>query len=573
MGQMAVEVRVLGPVEAERDGVRVELGAPQQRALLALLALSNGNLLTTDAIVDALWPEAPPPSAAKIVQTYVSRLRRALGETAIERRGAGYKLAEDVAIDVKQFEKLTAEGDPRAALDLWRGSPFADVPRTQPLQVEADRLEEQRLRAIEDRIDRELDAGRHREVVPELQALVAANPLRERPVGQLMVALYGSGRQAEALEAYRRARHTLVDELAIEPGAPLRDLERRILEQDPSLLPPEQHPESPRRPTRTWLLAAIALAVVLSATGAYALARDDGPTLALGPNTIVRIDSKTNEIVQSIGVGRLPGAIVATDRHVWVVNERDGTLSRVNTETGASETIGGLPSVGFLAVDTRGNVYASGWDAPFVWRIDGRRVAITKRFRVKTRAIGLAVGGGSLWVVDRLANAVSRIDLATARVEDSVAVGADPLRTAFGFGALWVANSDDATVSVIRPGVAEPETVPVEGRPFGIDAGEGAVWVGSNSLSQILRVDADTRRVVERIGVSASRALPSGLFDVVAGAGAVWGANWAELTLVRIDPETNRVVARIKLPGAPRGIAVAGDDVWVSLGVPGAEFP
>jgi YVTN family beta-propeller protein len=321
------------------------------------------------------------------------------------------------------------------------------------------------------------------------------------------------------------------------------------------------------------LLAAIALAVVLSATGAYALARDDGPKLTLGPNTIVRIDSKTNEIVQSIGVGRLPGAIVATDRHVWVVNERDGTLSRVDPETGASETIGGLPSVGFLAVDNRGNVYASGWDAPFVWRIDGRQVAITKRFRVKTRAIGLAVGGGSLWVVDRLANAVSRIDLATAKVEDSVAVGADPLRTAIGFGALWVANSDDATVSVIRPGVAEPETIPVGGRPFGIDAGEGAVWVGSNSLSQIYRIDADTRRVVERIDVSASRALPSGLFDVVAGAGAVWGANWAELTLVRVDPDTNRVVARIKLPGAPRGIAVAGDDVWVSLGVPGAEFP
>ena len=275
--------------------------------------------------------------------------------------------------------------------------------------------------------------------------------------------------------------------------------------------------------------------------------------------------------MQSIGVGRLPGAIVATERHVWVVNERDGTLSRVDPERARARRSAALPSVGFLALDTRGNVYASGWDAPFVWRIDGRRVAITKRFRVKTRAIGFAVGGGSLWVVDRLANSVSRIDLATARVEDSVAVGADPLRTAFEFGALG-REPDDATVSVIRPGVAEPETIPVEGRPFGIDAGEGAVWVGSNSFSQILRIDADTRRSSTR-STSALRALPSGLFDVAAGAGAVWGANWAELTLVRVDPETNRVVARIELPGAPRGIAVAGDDVWVSLGVPGAEFP
>ena len=274
--------------------------------------------------------------------------------------------------------------------------------------------------------------------------------------------------------------------------------------------------------------------------------------------------------MQSIGVGRLPGAIVANDEYVWVVNERDGTLSRVNTTTGATDTIGGLPSVGFLALDTRGNVYASGWDAPFVWRIDAARVAITKRFRVKTRAIGVAVGGGSLWVVDRLANSVSRIDLATAKVEDEVPVGTDPLRTAFGFGALWVANADDATVSVIRPGVAEPETIRVDPRPYGIDAGEGAVWVTGNSLSRIVRIDPDTRKVVTKID---TRTSPLGLFDVAAGAGAVWAANWLDLTLVRIDPKTNRVVERIKLPGAPRGIAIAGDDVWVSLGVPGAEFP
>jgi DNA-binding beta-propeller fold protein YncE len=286
----------------------------------------------------------------------------------------------------------------------------------------------------------------------------------------------------------------------------------------------------------------------------------------------VRIDPKTNEIVQSIRVGRLPGAIAATAEHVWVVNERDGTVSRVNAETGAAQTIGRFPSVGFLTHDERGNVYASGWDAPFVWRIDPRSVTLTKRFRVRSRAIGVAVGGGSLWVVDRLVNSVSRIDLKSGRVEDSIGVGGDPLVAAFGFGALWVANSDDATVSVIRPGVARPETINVRSRPFGVAAGEGAVWVGSNTFSTVSRIDPDTRRVVEDIDVSRS-GLQSGLFSVAAGAGGVWAANWSELTLVRIDPKTNQVVARIELPGAPRDVTTVGDDVWVSLGVPGEEFP
>jgi YVTN family beta-propeller protein len=565
---MAVDVLVLGPVEAKRDGVSVELGGPQQRAILVLLAMRGGELLPMDATVDALWPESPPQTATKIVQTYVSRLRSVLGDDAIVRRGAGYALGPEVVTDVARFKTLLAAGDSDAALDLWRGPLFVDLPQTQGLRVEAEGLEEQRLGTIEDRIDRALEAGRHREVVPELQALVAAHPLRERLVAQLMTALYRSGRQADALETYRRARHALVGELGIEPGAPLRELERRILEQDPSLGAPEARP--PRRPRRRWLLAAAVLAIGLAAAGALAFVRGDSPSLTLGPNTIVRIDPKTNEIVQSIGVGRLPGAIVANDKYAWVVNERDGTLSRVNTTTGATDTIGGLPSVGFLALDTRGNVYASGWDAPFVWRIDSARVAITKRFRVRTRAIGIAVGGGSLWVADRLVNSVSRIDLATAKVEDEVPVGTDPLRTAFGFGALWVANADDATVSVIRPGVAEPETITVEARPYGIDAGEGAVWVTGNSSSRVVRIDPDTRKVVTTID---TRTSPSGLFDVAAGAGAVWAANWLDLTLVRIDPKTNRVVERIKLPGAPRGIAIAGDDVWVSLGVPGAEFP
>jgi DNA-binding beta-propeller fold protein YncE len=459
-----------------------------------------------------------------------------------------------------------------------------------------------------ERIEADLALGRAAEVIPELEALVEANPLQERLRGQLMLALYRSGRQADALKVYRETRELLDDELGLEPSKALQALERSILRQEHSLdvqvasgivaarvaderetEPDRRRPDrdrriveenemlvsdaarAPRSRRRRLLVIALAAGVLAAAVAGVRL-MNGGRDLTLGPNTIVRIDPKTNEIVESIRVGRLPGAIAATGEDVWVVNERDGTVSRVTVETGATQTIGRLPSVGFLTLDERGNVYASGWDAPFVWQIDPRSVTLGKRFRVRSRAIGVAVGGGSLWVVDRLVNSISRIDLKSGRVEDSIRVGADPLVAAFGFGALWVANSDDATVSVIRPGVARPETIVVSSRPFGIAAGEGAVWVGSNTRSTVSRIDPDTRRVVKDIDVSRS-GLQSGLFAVAAGAGGVWAANWSELTLVRIDPETNQVVARIELPGAPRDVTTVGDDVWVSLGVPGEEFP
>ena len=176
---------------------------------------------------------------------------------------------------------------------------------------------------------------------------------------------------------------------------------------------------------------------------------------------------------------------------------------------------------------------------------------------------------GSLWVVDRLVNSVSRIDLNSGRVEDSIRVGTDPLVAAFGFGTLWVANSDDATVSRIRPGVARPEAIIVRSRPFGIAAGEGA-WVGSNTYRACRESIPTSRGEGHR---RLALGLQSGLFSVAAGAGGVWAANWSELTLVRIDPDTNQVVARIELPGAPRDVTTVGDDVWVSPGVPGEEFP
>ncbi len=231
---MTVTISVLGPVEATRDGNRVDLGAPQQRALLALLATSRGPS-SLDTIIDTLWPDDPPASAAKVVQTYVSRLRKALGEDTIERRGGGYALTTPPSsIDAVRFEQLAREGAFPEALALWRGPALADLGNMPGLAAEAARLDEERLGVLEQRIDADIAAGRQAEVIGELRTLVSQHPLRERLLGQLMLALYGTGRQAEALEVYRDARRRF-DGLGLEPAPQLRELERKILEQNEQL--------------------------------------------------------------------------------------------------------------------------------------------------------------------------------------------------------------------------------------------------------------------------------------------------------------------------------------------------
>ena len=247
-----LDVRVLGPLEALRDGQIVPLGGAKPRALLAALALDPGRVVSVDRLVENLWPGEPPDTAAHAVQVYVSQLRSALGSTAIARRGPGYAFEVDPeCVDAHRFARLADDGRAalhvgdftaagaalRDALDLWRGPALADFLYEPFAQVDIARLEDLRIAALEDRIEADLAVGRHADLVAELESLVDAHPLRERPRAQLMLALYRSGRQADALAAYRRARDTLVEELGIEPGPALRELEAAILRQDETLLP------------------------------------------------------------------------------------------------------------------------------------------------------------------------------------------------------------------------------------------------------------------------------------------------------------------------------------------------
>ena len=243
-----MEIRVLGPVEIEVGGRPVALGAPKQRAVLSLLALQASSTVSIDRLIEGLWGEEPPATAAKMVQLYVSQLRRLVAEddgAQIVTHGRGYELRLDPeAVDAARFERLVTEalrggrgkGEAAcAALALWRGPPFADV-RDEPFAAaEALRLEELHLAATELSVESDLEAGRHLEMISRLQSLVVEHPLRERLHSLRMLALYRAGRQADALDAYQSARSALVEAIGAEPGPELRRLHEAILRQDAQL--------------------------------------------------------------------------------------------------------------------------------------------------------------------------------------------------------------------------------------------------------------------------------------------------------------------------------------------------
>jgi DNA-binding SARP family transcriptional activator len=289
------EFRLLGPVESVVDGKPVPLPAAKPRALLAVLLLSRNRVVPVGELIDELWGEAPPETATKALQGYVSQLRKAIGADRILTKSGGYSLRVDEGeLDLERFEQLVREGRERLAageaeaaserlgeaLSLWRGRPFAEF-EAEPFGRDARaRLEEARLAALEDRIEADLALGRHARLVSELEQLVAAEPFRERLRAQLMLALYRSGRQTEALDVYRRTRETLVEELGIEPSEELQELERAILQHDKSL---DVGRRSPRpagaigaAPRQRSALLAVALVLALAAAAAataFALTR------------------------------------------------------------------------------------------------------------------------------------------------------------------------------------------------------------------------------------------------------------------------------------------------------------
>jgi DNA-binding SARP family transcriptional activator len=570
-----MEFRILGPLELVEDGRRIDVAGGRQRALLALLLVHANDVVSNERLIDGLWGERPPPTAQKILQNAISQLRRSLGD-AIVTRAPGYLLrADPAAIDARRFEalledgrRMLASGKPeeasatlREALALWRGRPLEEFAYEPFAETEIARLEELRLRAIEERVEADLALGHHADLVAELERLVTEHPLRERLRGQLMVALYRSDRQAEAVRAYDDARRLLATELGLEPGAALQRLQKQILTQDPALERPppfealrEEEPGPgetteplSRRPRRRTAVALAAIALFAGVLGAaLLLARGEDAAPIVVPDSLVKIDPESGEIVD---VFRVPASVskpAIVGPYVFVSDADRELLSRIDTRSGDVETFGGVTtSPAGLATGADETLWVGSEVGNKVWQIDADSFDLLREVEI-AEANGpwaVAVGGGSVWVSHNRPPAVARLSAQTGRLQRRyLHRGGFSAQVAFGEGASWTAANGQLRGQLLRAYAVgnSSESLQVGRIPFAVDVGFGAVWVSDllrTPLSgeqpapgQVLRLDPTTANVDAVINVGKRPAA------IAPGGGFVWVANGGERTISQVDP-------------------------------------
>ena len=549
-----MEFRILGPLEVLEEGRPFALGGAKQRALLAVLLLHANGVVSRDRLIDELWGGEPPDTAHTALQVHVSQLRKLLGRDTIVTQTPGYLIrVSDGELDLHRFERLVATAraeEPaqvarllREALALWRGAPLAELGDSFA-RAERARLEEQRLAALAQRIEAELALGRHAELVPELEGLVREQPLRERLRGQLMLALYRCGRQADALEVYRTGRRLLDEELGLKPDDELQRLERAILNHDPSL-------ESP-------VVAGVRRPSVSQRRRASSHTEAPVP-----PDSVAAIDPQRSRVVGHVLVGRRPVALAIGHGSVWVANADDGTVSRIHPDRReVIRTIGiGAPAID-LAVTTDAVWVANGSDGT-VSRIDPSADAVVETIDLRGSSelvwnptYAVDADDDSVWIAAG-PHHVLRIDPRTNEPSAIIDVGQVPIGVALGEEALWVVTTGARALRI------EPHTniatteVPI-GYPVALTAEKQAVWV-SDSRGQVWRINPDTGTVTQTTPVGRR------LVGLCGTDGAVFAANNADGTVVQIDAQDGRVVGVVPVGHAPTDVASWDGIVWVSI--------
>jgi peptide/nickel transport system substrate-binding protein len=576
-----VEFGLLGPIEVRRDGEVLAVGGPKLRAVLAILLLAANEIVSRDRLIDGLWGEQPPPSASHTLEDYVSRLRKVLGTDRIATRMPGYMVrVESGELDLEQFDRLVGQGRAslaggdgreaadrfRAALAIWRGPALADVLDAPFASVEAECLERRRLSVFEDRLDADLALGLGSELISELERLVAAHPLRERLLGHLMLALYRSGRQADALELFRNAKARFADELGLNPGPALRKLERQILEQDPGLdasrVVQDYAPSTRSRRRRR--LAAAGLAVTAAACAAtlavlVGTGHARAPSADAAMSQLVALNTASSRLSHRVRLPGAPAAIASYGDSLWLADPNAGTVLRVEQGSGAVVgriSVGGSPG----AITTGGGfVWAASIPGDTVMRIDPKTETITQTIRLgNARAVSLAFGLGGLWVGDAVNNDLIEFDPTTGRPRRRVTLHLRPTQIALGKNAIWVADYDSNAIAEVdlRSGQTVI-TVHVGNGPAGLAVAPGAIWVVNSLDSTVSKVDPERGSIVDTIPVG------SGPTALAVARGSVWVANQYSATVSRIDPNRDVVVQTEPVGGGPTALTAAAGNLWM----------
>ena len=476
---------VLGPLEVRRDGRSLSLGGPKQRAILAMLLLEANRPLSKERLTDGVWGEQPPSSASETLDAYIYRLRKLLGPDRLTRRPGGYLLRlEADELDLIVFEELVSQAEQqllinpaaaaaklRQALGLWRGAALADLSYEPFAAGLTDQLEELRLAAVERRLEAELATGLGLELVAELEQLARDHPTRERIVAHLMLALYRAGRQVDALAAMQICRRRLAEEVGIEPGPELRQLEQRILQHDEQLVPrlppvvPEPATADPAGPSRhpgrqqtRWALPAAVLLVMAVVATVWATSPQASPAGAIPANELVAIGDRSGEPMSRIALPAQPGAMAVADGSVWVASPSGGAVLQVDP---AKDTV----------VDT---------------------------IPVGGEPGSLVTGGGALWVASTIGATVERIDPGSGTVTWTAHLHqANPVSMAFGDGGLWVADSTDQALLELSPlSGSLLRRFSLDLRPTAIAYGDGLIWVAAYDTGTVEGIDPTTGQTI-----------------------------------------------------------------------------
>ena len=597
-----MEFRLLGPLEVCRDGERLVLGGPKQRAVLAILVLHANEVVPRGRLLADVWGERTTGSEHSL-DVHISRLRKTLsssgGESAVLiRRDRGYLLrVEAGSLDLVRFEqqieageRALAEGHPaegarllKEGLGLWRGEPLAEFSDEGFARAEAGRLKERRLAALEARIDADLELGREAAIAGELETLVRANPFRERFRAQLMLALYRAGRQGEALAVYTDSRTLLIDELGIEPGKELRELQHAILAQDPGLLPVRparlapagtggagvEQPGKPRRPQRRrLLLAAAGLLAVAAALVSVPISGSRNPAAPgmIQPGSVAFLDARSGRVVGDLPAGPGVGFVRSGLGSIWEMEDA-GVLLQINRRTRhLTRSISVGVNAGDVAVG-EGAVWITDANSQTLLRV-GPQYGDVTRIRLPAGGLskpgvggGVAVGAGSVWVAQGLSR-IARINPASGQIESSLPV-ADANVVAFGEGAVWVAASDLGTLTKIDPRTsAIAWSTRIGPWICCLAAGGGYLWAANDAGIWKLTTDG---RVLDTITT------PSQTGNISFGDGALWVTNDAAGTVMRIDPRTD-ATSKYRVGHLLTGISIDGQTIAVSVHPTGQDL-
>ncbi len=586
-----MEFRILGPLEVLEDGRPLALGRLKERIVLAVLLLHANEFVSRERLIDELWGVAPPATARKAVNVYVSKLRKTLARNdhdPIATADGGYRLVVDSdLLDADRMRTLVAaareqmaDGESKAAsrllheaLAFWRGPTLAGLTLESFGRDEVGQLDELRLTVLMDRIDCDLAQGRHEDVLGELQVLVREHPLRERLRAQQMLALYRADRQADALDAYQQARHDLIDELGIEPSESLQRLQQAILRHDPALeapagtaaangaapapvpaeeyvpavLPPRSRPRRLAFRRRYLVVAGLAALAVVAAALAVLTTRGGGrpppssPVSYVSPNTLAVINAATGKLVGDPGAGLRPGPMALAGSALWVGARGDSHIGLIDLRAPRGRpgfSVGA--GVSDIATDAAGNAWVSHGKPVVTWI--GRHVTFGtspyatpavshKDVRVHLPGAGAeAVGAGYLWVISDL----------PGRIGKSVAL-----------------------VDVRHRRLAS--TIPLGLQTTAIAYGYRSAWIGAydpqNSTASLVKVrpgSAPLESVELETGDGA------GPLAVAVGDGSVWVVT-SRGNLMRVDPKQSQVIARIPMSAElPTLLAVGAGSVWTA---------